>query len=273
MARAQEEDEAWKKVSYVYDAYTKSSKTALEKRVVELQMEPSQKAKGKQREIEADIEWKPREHELPGSLQQGVALARAVLNSRPTTGDDRVVGGSRRRGGGVGIGASKSSMEMEEELKSRLQDLQFKVDQLHTLTNAARATTNIAETMLDQRFELLSLGLTLRTNPPPPPPLDPTAGSGAQMLSKYVERGTVSAMPDPRDLLRALTRVDRERPPAMIGDAARRAAREVQRAGESGVGAVGERRLTGLPNGMSQTPRKTPGTPRRGGTPARDKDR
>lgn len=67
--------------------------------------------------------------------------------------------------------------------------------------------------------------------------------------------------------MRALTRVDKERPPGMVTDAAWRAAREVQRVGESGVGAVGKRRLTGVP----VTPKKMPGTPRRGNTPGRDR--
>ncbi|KAK2465940.1 hypothetical protein APHAL10511_001581 [Amanita phalloides] len=91
---------------------------------------------------------------------------------------------------------------------------------------------------------------------------------------------------DPRDVFRALSRVDQTRPPAMVGDAARRAAREVQRVGESGVQVVGERRLTGVgagaggssssaggTGGMLHTPRKAPTTPRRGGdrTPRRDR--
>ena len=70
--------------------------------------------------------------------------------------------------------------------------------------------------------------------------------------------------PDPADLMHALSRVDEERPPAQVGEAARRAARELQRAGEAGfAGSVGgEKKLT--------TPREmTPGTPRRGNTPGR----
>jgi kinetochore protein Mis13/DSN1 len=67
--------------------------------------------------------------------------------------------------------------------------------------------------------------------------------------------------------MRALTRVDQERPPGTVGDAAWRAAREVQRVGESGVGAIGERGLTGV----LATPKKIPGTLRRGNTPGRDR--
>ncbi|KAF8632735.1 hypothetical protein AX15_001706 [Amanita polypyramis BW_CC] len=100
---------------------------------------------------------------------------------------------------------------------------------------------------------------------------------------------------DPRDVFRALSLVDRTRPPALVGDAARRAAREVQRVvqgdyygsagvGGAGEGVVGERRITGVvgsagAGGVLHTPRKAPATPRRGGertprrerTPARDR--
>lgn len=69
-------------------------------------------------------------------------------------------------------------------------------------------------------------------------------------------------MTDPQDVLRALSRIDMQRPPAQVGDSARRAAREAQRANES---SNVERKLTGIPN----TPRKAPGTPRRAGTPGR----
>lgn len=98
---------------------------------------------------------------------------------------------------------------------------------------------------------------------PPPPPLPST-----------------SHLPDPHTLLRALTRVDAARPPGQVSDAARRAAREVQRAEESGIGPIaGDRRVTLLP-GMASgvnvpaTPRKgtlaVPGTPGRR-TPARER--
>jgi kinetochore protein Mis13/DSN1 len=73
---------------------------------------------------------------------------------------------------------------------------------------------------------------------------------------------------DPQDVLRALAMVDAERPPAQVGDAARRAVREVQRVNETGVGPVSERRLTGVP---PPTPRKTPGTPRKTATPGRNR--
>lgn len=112
------------------------------------------------------------------------------------------------------------------------------------------------------------------------------------------------------DLMRALSRVDTTRHPSQIGDQARRAAREVQRidssaaavassssaiGGSGGGGGGGEsittRRLTAvypagiLSSGVGNnsggsgsgsvvmTPRKVPGTPRRYGTPGRERER
>ncbi|KAF9459958.1 Mis12-Mtw1 protein family-domain-containing protein [Collybia nuda] len=256
---AMEEDEAWKKVGYTYDAYIKKARATLDK-----QTAPSAKAKGKQRAMEEEeAVWKPREHELSESFQRGVTLSKSVLGLRPGN-DERVVGSSRRSSVGLGLGG----LELEAELERRMSEVEFKLDQLRTFANAARTTTNMAEQALDQRFALLSLNLSARSNPPIAlHDLGPT--SGVQVLSTYVPR--VATEPDPMDLMRALARVDKDRPPAMVGDAARRAAREVQRVGESGIG---ERRLTGVPPpNLSQTPRKTPGTPRRGGTPARDRER
>lgn len=268
--RAVEEDEAWKKVGYIYDAHIKKRRNDLEKRMSALQHQkerstPSEKAKGKQKATELD-DWRPRQHELSESFQYGVGLANSVLGMR-RVGDERVAGSSRRH---AGRGTGMTNEEMEAELDRRIPEVQFKVDHLYSFASAARATVDVIERTIDQRFELLSLHLAARSNPPPSKH-DPgsSSGSGAQILSKYVKRDGFTG-PDAMDVMRALARVDRERPPAMVGDAARRAAREVQRVGESGLGAIGERRLTGVP---PSTPRKVPGTPRRGGTPGREWDR
>jgi len=156
--------------------------------------------------------------------------------------------------------------EIEAELDKRLGSaLEFKIDRIFSFVNAARAKTYIAEKALNERFDIIASNLKSRLNPHPPHPPSATADS-TQMLT-YITNSRSTAIPDPLDLMRALTRVDKERPPGMVTDAAWRAAREVQRVGESGVGAVGERRLTGVP----VTPKKMPGTPRRGNTPGRDR--
>jgi len=268
--RAQEEDEEWKQVHYFYETHKKKVQAEIERRRARTDPQvQSLKAKGKRRAtgggdgdvgMGSDEDWNPREHELRDDFREGVALAKAVLGVR-SVGEERVVGPAAVR---VGVGVGK-----EEEVKRRLEDIEFKLDQLYVFTNAARKTTNVAEGDLDRRFALLSDALAARSNPPR---MD-LASSSAHMLSAYVPREG-SGGTDPQELLRALARVDTERPPGMVGDAARRAVREVQRAGESGVGAVGERRLTGVPPvGAGQTPRKMPGTPRKGGTPGRERER
>ncbi|KAF8150159.1 Mis12-Mtw1 protein family-domain-containing protein [Crassisporium funariophilum] len=274
--KAQAEEEAWKKLSYGYDTYAKKLQTSLEKRSAALQDDPqvpSAKAKGKRRATGdvSDLSGFsiPHEHELPPEFHPALSLARSVVG-QPSTGDDRIAGSGM---GGRGVTRSGMSRdEMEAELKRRLPDLEFKIDQIFTFASAARATTNIGEKALNERYDIISAHLASRLNPHPPslPRDDSASGSTREMLATYVapSGATKVAGANPLDLMRALTKVDQERPPAMVGDAARRAAREVQRAGESGVGAVGDRRLTGFPTTPS---RKAPGTPRRGNTPGRDR--
>jgi len=105
-----------------------------------------------------------------------------------------------------------------------------------------RTTTNIAEKALNERFDILTANLTSRINPLPDVAGDSAAaGTSTQLLSTYVaEPRSWSGGLEASDLMRALSRVDQERP---AGDAARRAAREVQRADQRGVGAVGDRGL------------------------------
>ncbi|KAF8896025.1 hypothetical protein BD779DRAFT_1667899 [Infundibulicybe gibba] len=252
--RAQQEEEAWKKVIFLYDAYKKKALAEEAKRV---EQHKSSVAKGKQRAT--DEECLVREHDLPQDQRRGVALAKAKLASYQSS---------------SASGSTQNSIRVAEEpeldktLEEKVGELEFNLDRVHMFANAARATTNIAKRHLDHQFALLSTTLKARAYPPPPTPDDMEAGEdrmGAQVLSTYLRppRPPVS----PRDVLRALARVDCERPPAMVGDAARRAAREVQR-----IGDVGERKLTGIP-AVSQTPRKMPGTPRRGSTPGKDKER
>ncbi|KAF9475965.1 hypothetical protein BDN70DRAFT_883059 [Pholiota conissans] len=261
--QAQAEEEAWKKVSYGYDAYAKKLQASLEKRTADLNPQSlSAKAKGKRRATgdldDIESHFMPQEHELPPEFHPALALAKSALGHR-ATGDERI---PNRRS------LSRSNLtrdEMEAELKRRLPSLEYKIDQIFSYASAARATTNIAEKALNERFDIISANLASRTNPFPPTGDASTAGSATQLLSTYVAPKASSV--DPLDLMRALSRVDQGRPPALVGDAARRAAREVQRANETGVIAVGDRPLTGVP----ATPRKTPGTPRRGTTPSRDR--
>lgn len=282
--RAQAEDEGWKKVSYDYEAYTKKLQTSLDKHTAANTTTtgepstPSAKAKGKRRAT-TDTETcaLPREHELSPEFQRSSALARSVLGLRDQDlGDDRIAcpSSSQRPG-------TQTREELESELDRRLPLLQFKVDKLYTWASAAKRTVDIGEASLNERFEVLNANLDAKLHPRALPSRSGSGeGSGANVLSSYVCSSS-SAVPGgtvaPLELLRALGRVDKERPPALVGDEARRAAREVQRREESGVGAVGDRRLTVTV--IPATPRKPPGTPRRdrererGGTPGRERSR
>ena len=268
--RFQAEEESWKKVSYGYDAYAKKLQSSLEKRAADLQLDSqamSAKAKGKRRATgdvsDLEINLIPQDHELLPEFHPALALAKSVLGHR-SVGDDRIAGGGRR----ASTRSNLNREEMEAEIKHRLQSLEYKVDRIFSFTSAARTTTNIAEKALNERFDILTANLTSRINPFPQPAEEVGSGSSTQLLSTYVaEPRSKSTAPDPMDLMRALARVDEERPPTQVGDAARRAAREVQWADERGVVAVGGRRLTEVP----ATPKKTPATPRRGNTPSRDR--
>ncbi|KAJ7939927.1 Mis12-Mtw1 protein family-domain-containing protein [Mycena leptocephala] len=106
-----------------------------------------------------------------------------------------------------------------EQIRARLPELRFKFDMLYTNLHAARTCARVTGRALDARFGLLSTGLAARSEPRP-------SGSGS---------GEAAAM-ETHGLMRALARVDMERPPAMVEDAARRPVREVQRATAAGEG-------------------------------------
>ncbi|EAU83308.2 hypothetical protein CC1G_10749 [Coprinopsis cinerea okayama7 len=338
--RAQAEDEAWKKVSYEYDAYCKKLSSSLEKRKRALHPPlpppPPSKGKAKASTADGDVEMEPQEdddavmetylnaypqpHELPPAFQNGAELARRVLlqsrqryhpsSSRPATSSRHSI-------------SSPATPDLESSLLARLPTLQFKLDMLHTYANQARATTAICERILDERYRLLNKSLDRRMRSASVPPIsggkdakgkgkgadEGSSASRSHVLTTYIRRSpsptrtlypsttiatshsglsraqsvpppppplpSTSNIPSPHTLLRALTRVDAARPPQQVGEAARRAAREVQRVEESGRGAIaGERRVTVLPSMVPGTPRRAgggiPGTPGRSRTPARE---
>ena len=145
--------------------------------------------------------------------------------------------------------------------------LAIQVDSLHSYLNSALQATNAAQQDMDARFAQLKLTLSSRSHSVPPSSHPPTHPPIHKLTRARSQPAT-----DPQDFLRALSRIDVERPPAMVSDAARRAMREVRRVNEGG-GGVAERRLTntglGLAVGSGQTPRKI-GTPRRG-TPGKER--
>lgn len=213
---------------------------------------PSAKAKGKRPATAEDIAlWDIQEKDLPDHFRgrDGLALARSLVHAD----------------------SAKSALsERMEDLEltvsavpvHRLSLLIFcQADRLHSLAHAALESTRLAQSDLNRRFSLLNFALASRIQP-----LAPSFTSSSS-LSSYLP--TTSSRPppstDPQALLRAMSRVDAARPQTQVGDSVRRAAREVQRAHDAS-GGLAERRLTGVP---PPTPRKPPGTPRRGTTPAR----
>ncbi|KAH7884268.1 Mis12-Mtw1 protein family-domain-containing protein [Phlebopus sp. FC_14] len=244
--RAQVEAEAWSRVDQFYHTYAMNSKADLEKRRQALKPPLSAKAKGKQRatsqEPSDDWTWLlPREGDLSDDFQEKINLdlVKQIMSIEPHPGS-----------------------EYRDALDQDMADLEFKLDSLYSYVHSAVQMANTAEAELDHRFSLLSLALSSRSHslPPPPPSASNTLSSHLPLLRRGVSHPPGES---PRDILRALSRIDRERPPGKIGDAARRAVREVQRVQEMGTGGVGERRITGLAPGVGTTPRKVPGTPRR----------
>ncbi|KAG6329713.1 hypothetical protein ID866_9377 [Astraeus odoratus] len=242
---AQAEAEAWQRVDHFYHTYEVNSKSELESRRQAFKP-PSARAKGKQRATSEgpsdDWLWlMPTDDALSEDFKSRVNLqvVKDVMASEPQAGE-----------------VHKDSLDNE------IDDLRFKLDSLFSYVSTAVHMVNIVESELDHRFSLLSHALSARSRSLPPP-----APSSSTSLSSHLpllqRGGSHPPGESPRDVLRALSRIDKERPPGKIGDAARRAVREVQRVHEGGTSGAGERRITGLPPGVGATPRKVPGTPRR----------
>ena len=243
--RSEAESEAWSRVDQFYHQYEANSKADLERRRQALKPPSSAKAKGKQRatsqEPQDDWSWLvPREEDLSDGFKDKVdlELIKQVVSSEPQPGT-----------------------EFQGAMDQTIGDLRFKVDNLYSYVNSAVQATDMAEAELDYRFSLLSLALSARSHSLPP------TSSSSSTLGSYLPRTQrgLSHPPgeSPRDILRALSRIDKERPPGKIGDAARKAVREVQRVQVVGSGGVGDRRITEVWPGVGATPRKVPGTPRR----------
>ncbi|OCH85569.1 hypothetical protein OBBRIDRAFT_739709 [Obba rivulosa] len=228
------EEDAWVEISNIFNAHRSNILAECERLEKRHQSFVSARAKGKQRATADDLDaWEVEERYLPEHFRgRGkIELARSIVQS---TADD------------------------ESPLRNRLKDLEFKLDRLHGLANSALESTRVSEADLDRRFALLNISLVSRSQHAP---------LSTSTLSSYLPPTLSRPQPttDPQDLLRALSRVDAARPQTQVGEAARRAVREVQRANDAS-GGLAERRLTGVP---PPTPRKPPGTPRRATTPGR----
>jgi kinetochore protein Mis13/DSN1 len=132
--------------------------------------------------------------------------------------------------------------------------MESKVDRAHAALHVAHQLTKRTVRHLDKRFEGLSTALAARSKTIPQP-------ADSSVLNQLVSTATGPTAPDTLALLRTLTRTDVAQEKG-IGEAARKAARDVQRVAATPVNAsAAERRYTAV------MPRAAPGTPRRPGTP------
>ncbi|KAK2465817.1 hypothetical protein APHAL10511_001458 [Amanita phalloides] len=232
--RAREEEEAWKRVSYHYDAYIKQQKEALAKRKARLntKVPPSTN------------------NSLPEDMQRGMRLARALI----ATAQPKVPSGQsttspsqkRQRGRDTPLPTSTLpdgeqdliGQALDEEVERRLLDMEFKVDYMLSSARVVCSMVNVAEELLNRWFELLNHNLASRINIPLGVSSSSSAGPAnaasalptsasdlGGFLNKYIPRqlppggfvitraGSSARIPpssgvDPRDLLRALSRVD-----------------------------------------------------------------
>ena len=223
-------------MAHFYNAYQETVVRGLEQR---------QNAKGKRR---AGSEDDLRVSELPKAFQDANELALRVL-AKNSTGEHNP---HRQQWG-----------ELRHQVHPNPRCLPFLVilmprtqtEELHALMNTAVVAANVMEADLDRRFANLSLDLHARTQGTTRP-AGPTPA-----LSTYLPQRPAPANPsEARDLFRALARVDAARPPAQVGVAASRAAREVLRAQDA---PASERRITPVAPPTPRTPRR-PGTPGRG---------
>ncbi|KLO05495.1 hypothetical protein SCHPADRAFT_896210 [Schizopora paradoxa] len=227
--KLKKEDLAWAEVAQYYNAHRESVLASINQQQ-RARTPLSAKAKGKQRANSQEPEdLDPWENELPPRFRGPDGFDLAK----------RFVGSGVEN---VGKGSGMSD------------DLRYK------------KLVEISAADLDERFSLLNISLAQRTLPP----TNPSSLGNPSPLSNFVP---VTALPtsrhqgpDPLELLRAISRTESSRPRS---DAARRAAKDVQRvneirsAGESA--GLQERKLTDVP---PPTPRKPPGTPKRSTTPS-----
>jgi kinetochore protein Mis13/DSN1 len=232
-ARCKRESDAWTSVIQLYNARQASTLDALSRQ---------------RHQSGTSIEWIPPDTSDPLYERelQGAQLARRCKEIA-----------SRKRA--------------QSPLSLRLAEVESKVDRAHSALHISQQLTHRTTRHLDKRFEALAGALAARSRSTAQPSEVSTIAS---LVSARVDPGSATGMgapPDTLDILRALARTDVEQPRREVGEAARRAARDVQRASAAGTpgrgvsagagAAIGERRLTAV------TPRAAPATPRRPGTP------
>lgn len=227
----------------------------------------SAKAKGKQRATSIEPEdLEPWESELPEQFRgsKGYDVARYLVQA----GIEGVSKGDPRRKDLLYMVCTHRYL-----IKKTNPDpyhFAYQEDCLHSAVKVAHELVQITASELDRRFELLSISLAQTSTPS----TNPSSSHKQSTVSNFVPLPSAPSTRnlglDPQDLLSAISRTDAARPRSQLGDAARRAAKDVQRANESVVQGgehsqnLSERRLKDVP---PPTPRKAPGTPKRPTTP------
>src|SRR6266511_3580018 len=65
--------------------------------------------------------------------------------------------------------------EMEAEIERLIPGLEYTLDQIYSWMSAAKGTTDIAERMLNEKFDMLSANLVSRVNPFPSTSTSPSS--------------------------------------------------------------------------------------------------
>jgi len=228
--RYDREHEAWRSLISAHKSYAAKDISRTKEQLAQL----SDKARGK---LKATIE--PLQVPNPANLDD-----HARHYSRIAT---RVLGLS-------GAEDVEGKWGLEEQIQSRMAGTELSLDRLHRFSSVARMQALVGEGVLDLHYRDLSDLLLARTN------------VSTHSIVPFLSTPDIQ-QPSPHALLRALAATDRKRAPGTFSQGAMEARREVLRIEQSGGQTAGAaHRVTPAP---PMTPKKIPGTPRRGNTPGR----
>jgi hypothetical protein len=211
-ARAQEEEEAWKRVSDHYDAYIKRQKEFLAKRIARMTPSsthaaedsqpttPSAKANSEQRDTGMDDPWKSINiQDLPPDMKRGIAIAKALVASvqpkHSSTSGKSPPQKQQKRNSNTPLPMPTLpdgeldliGQTLDEVIERRMHHVDFKLDYLLSCAHAARVMVKTAEELLNRWFEILEHNLSSRVNIQPGPPSTSSNPSDlGGFLAKYV---------------------------------------------------------------------------------------
>ncbi|KAK6996197.1 Mis12-Mtw1 protein family-domain-containing protein [Favolaschia claudopus] len=192
----------------------------------------TQNEKNKHREITYAQQLREAEEEAEGWKKTGhfydtyTAKERQRIEERRqghrnASPDEQLLDNERLRYGLRLSNAPSDANGLEAGIRSRLSDLPFKLDMLHTNLHAARTCARVTSRALDARFGLLNVGLgSLASRNRGESHINALAGPSGT--------GRPSALDATKGLLRVLASVDMERPLGKVGDAPTEAQRDAK---------------------------------------------